>query len=145
MSLWTPGGEHPVGRGAAGAEPEARGTARPELGPEEAARAEQLAHELAAARQRLLEAPVSAVLVNHALGIYELAAIHLAAERPRLGEAQLAIDALHGLVEATTGRLGDQEKTLRDALHQLRLAFVSRRSHSTGPAGPDAAGRAEAG
>lgn len=117
MSLWTPDGERPVRPPAD--EP-------PELSPEEAERAEAMVHELAEARQRLLEAPVSTVLVNHALGIYELAAIHLTADRPKLAEAQVAIDALGGLVDATKGRLGEQEQTLRDGLHQLRLAFVQR-------------------
>ena len=117
MSLWTPDGERPVRPAAE----------EVDLSPEEAAQAEELVHELAEARQRLLEAPVSTVLVNHALGIYELAAIHLTADQPKLEEAQLAIDALGGLVEAAHGRLGDQEGTIRDALHQLRLAFVQRR------------------
>jgi hypothetical protein len=116
MSLWTPDGERPV----------RPSSAEPELSPEEAERAEALVHELAEARQRLLEAPVATVLVNHALGIYELAALHLTADQPNLAEAQLAIDALGGMVDATTGRLGDQEKTVRDALHQLRLAFIQR-------------------
>lgn len=127
MSLWTPDGERPVHPGSD--EP-------PELSAEEAERAEALVHELAEARQRLLEAPVSTVLVNHALGIYELAAIHLTADTPNLPEAQLAIDALGGLVDATEGRLGEQEQTLRDALHQLRLAFVQRgKDRGSGQAG----------
>jgi hypothetical protein len=124
MSLWTPGGGEPD-------RPEHPG--EPELGPEDEARAEALVHELAEARQRLLEAPVSTVVVNHALGIYELAAIHLTAPEPKLTEAQLAIDALSGLLESTVGRLGDQEQTLRDGLHQLRLAFVQRSSAAGGP------------
>lgn len=125
MSLWTPDGERPVPR---------RGEEPPELSPEEAERAEALVHELAEARQRLLEAPVSTVLVNHALGIYELAAIHLTADKPALDEARLAIDALGGLVGATEGRLGEQEQTLRDGLHQLRLAFVQRGREGDQPA-----------
>lgn len=125
MSLWTPDGERPM-----------RPTEeQADLTPEEAERAEALVHELAEARQRLLEAPVETVLVNHALGIYELAAIHLTADQPKLAEAQLAIDALGGLVDATEGRLGEQEQTLRDALHQVRMAFVQRRN-AAGAAGP---------
>jgi hypothetical protein len=126
MSLWTPDGERPV-------KPPSQ---EAELTPEEAERAEALVHELAEARERLLEAPVATVLVNHALGIYELAAIHLTADDPRFPEAQLAIDALGGLVDATAGRLGDQEHTIRDALHQLRLAFVQRRT-AAGQPGPE--------
>lgn len=126
MSLWTPDGERPVGGDR---------DAHPQLSPEEAERAEALVHELAEARQRLLEAPVSTVLVNHALGIYELAAIHLTADEPKFDEAQLAIDALGGLTEAAAGRLGDQEQTLREGLHQLRLAFVQRRREASKAAG----------
>jgi hypothetical protein len=133
MSLWTPDGERPVNRPSA--HPEAAAPDEPELSPEEAARAEELVHELAEARQRLLEAPVSTVLVNHALGIYELAALHLTADEPDLVEAQLAIDALGGLVDAASGRLGEQEQTVREALHQLRLAFVQRGRQDRPPSG----------
>ncbi len=93
-----------------------------------------MAHELAEARARLLETEVSTVLANHALGIYELAAIHLTADEPNLPEAQLAIDGLAALVDGLEGRLGDGEQTLKDALHQARLAFVQR---STEPAPTD--------
>ncbi len=85
-----------------------------------------MAHDMAEARQQLLEADVSTVIANHALGIYELAAIHLTQEEPRLDEARLAVDALAELVEGLEGRLGEGEGTLRDALHQARLAFVQR-------------------
>lgn len=135
MSLWTPDGERPVRPTAPEAAP-----AEPELSPEEAERAEALVHELAEARQRLLEAPVSTVVVNHALGIYELAALHLTADEPKLEEAQLAIDALGGLLDATTGRLGPQEPTVREALHQLRLAFVQRRREAAPGGGGTGAG-----
>ncbi len=87
-----------------------------------------MAHELAEARARLLETDVSTVLTNHALGIYELAAIHLTADEPNLTEAQLAIDGLAAIVEGLEGRLGEGEQTLREALHQARMAFVQRSS-----------------
>ena len=85
-----------------------------------------MARELAEARTRLLETEVATVLVNHALGIYELAAIHIAVDEPDLDEAKLAIDALACLIEGLEGRLGDGEPTLRDALHQARMAYVQR-------------------
>lgn len=136
MSLWTPDGERPVGRaGPAGGPPERDAGGGPELSPEDAERAEALVHELAEARERLLEAPVATVVVNHALGVYELAAIHLTADTPKLPEAQLAIDALGGLLDACRGRLGDQEPTLAEALHQLRLAFVQRRNEQSARGG----------
>ena len=85
-----------------------------------------MAKELADARDRLLEAEVATVLTNHALGIYELAAIHLTADEPDLAEAKLAVDGLGALVEGLAGRLGEGEPTLRDALHQARMAYVQR-------------------
>ena len=54
---------------------------------------------LAEARQRLAEAPADLVVSNHAMGLYELAAIHLTAAPPNLVEAALAIDALGCLVD----------------------------------------------
>jgi hypothetical protein len=129
MSLWTPDGER-----QASAEPDTTEPDTPGLTPEQEERARAMAQELAEARTRLLETEVSTVLVNHALGIYELAAIHLTAERADLAEAKLAIDGLAALVEGLEGRLGDGEPTLRDALHQARMAFVQR-SSTTPPAG----------
>jgi hypothetical protein len=102
-----------------------------QLTPEQEEQARAMAHELAEARARLLETDVSTVLMNHAFGIYELAAIHLTADEPKMSEAQLAIDALSALVENLTGRLGEQEATLTDALHQLRVAFVQRTAQVT--------------
>jgi hypothetical protein len=72
----------------------------------------------------LLEAPASVVVANHAMGIYELAAIHLTAPQPKLPEAVLAIDALAALVDGLAGRLGEAEPTLQGALAQLRAAYL---------------------
>ncbi len=94
------------------------------LTPEQEEQARAVAKELADARARLLETEVSTVLTNHGLGIYELAAIHLTADRPNLPEAKLAIDGLAALVEGLKGRLGEGEPTLRDALQQAQMAFV---------------------
>jgi hypothetical protein len=63
-------------------------------------------------------------VVNHVMGLYELAAIHLSAQPPRLFEAALAIDAVACLVEGLEGRLGDEEATLKLALDNIRIAFV---------------------
>ncbi|MEM7341752.1 MAG: hypothetical protein AAF467_24105 [Actinomycetota bacterium] len=135
MSLWTPGGEHEVPREnqAAGAAP--GGEPERELTEEEREQAAAMARELAEARARLLETEVSTVLANHAMGIYELAAIHLTADDPDLDEAKLAIDALGALMEGLVGRMGDGEPTLTEALHQIRLAYVQR---SQAGAPPDA-------
>ena len=75
-------------------------------------------------RARLAEVPAETVVVNHVMGLYELAAIHLGSEPPRLGEASLAIDAVACLVEGLGSRLGPDAPTLVDALSNIRLAFV---------------------
>ena len=69
---------------------------------------------------QLLGAPAAMVVVNHAMGLYELAALHLMQPEPKLAEASVAIDALGALVEGMTGRLGPDEDTVREALAQLR-------------------------
>jgi len=83
---------------------------------------------LAEARQRLAEAPADLVVSNHAMGLYELAAIHLTAAPPNLVEAALAIDALGCLVDGLGERLGQNHQVLRDALENIRMAFVQVKS-----------------
>ena len=145
-SLWTPEGEHRVkpagddtstsnpprppsptgsGAGAAGG-PGAEGAGPDELdlenlGPEEQA---ELASRLDELRRQLLGTPAEIVVANHAYGLFELAAIHLSQQPPRREEARLAVDAMAALVEGLAGRLGEAEPSLRDALAQIRLAFV---------------------
>jgi hypothetical protein len=135
MTLWTPGGEHHVpddeggggpGQGRPGG---AGGPGGPDFDPddlsdEDRARLEEMAGEMAEVRQQLLQVPASTVVANHAMGLYELAAIHLSSQPPGLAEARVAIDAMGGIVEGLEGRLGENERVLRDALAQLRLAFV---------------------
>lgn len=79
---------------------------------------------LAEARKRIAETPANVVVVNHVMGLYELAAIHLSAHPPRLDQATLAIDAVACLVDGIGPRLGEEHATLRDALANIRLAFV---------------------
>ena len=79
---------------------------------------------MAQLREQLTEAPVEVVISNHCFGLFELAALHLSLNPPRLREAQLAIDALGALVEGLAGRLGDEEQQLREGLTQLRMAYV---------------------
>lgn len=141
MSIWTPGGEHEVPRepqpepgtaapGGPGEAPDLSGIELPDgrsiedLSPEERAQLEQIAAEMAETRRQLAEAPASTVIANHAMGLYELAAIHLSQEPPNFPEAKLAIDATAALVEGLEGRLDDAEATLRDAVQQLQLAYV---------------------
>jgi hypothetical protein len=134
MSLWTPGGEHPVDRSGSGGAGESgadsAGAASPSppsaaaLSSEQQAEAQRVATEMAEVRDQLGQVPAAVVVANHAMGCYELAAIHLSSQPPKLAEAQLAIDAFGALLSAVEGRLGDDEPTLNDALAQIRMAFV---------------------
>jgi hypothetical protein len=117
MSLWTPGGEHEVPG------PDDHDDLD-DLDDEQRAHLEAMAQEMAEVRQQLLQVPASTVVANHAMGLYELAAIHLSNQPPNLEEGRVAIDGMAGIVEGLEGRLGENEPVLRDALAQLRLAFV---------------------
>jgi hypothetical protein len=75
-------------------------------------------------RQQLASVPAAVVVANHAMGLYELAAIHLSSQPPNFAEAQVAIDAMAAIVERLQGRLGENEPTLNDALNQLKMAYV---------------------
>jgi hypothetical protein len=77
-----------------------------------------------AARRRVAEAPAEVVITNHVMGLYELAAIHLSSDPPDLAAAALAIDAVGCLVEGLGDRLGTDAATMRDALANIRMAFV---------------------
>ena len=148
MSLWTPGGEHEVPRpkspassGPADAEDlesqvadatsELLAALSPEdraqlaaMSPEERARAEDMLVEMATVQMQMAETPAAVVVANHAMGLYELATIHLRQQPPNFGEAQIAIDGFAAVVEVLHGRLGADEATLTDALAQIQLAFV---------------------
>jgi len=128
-SLWTPDGEHPVEphpspAGTGDLPPEER-LSEEALTPEEREQAEAMAREMAAVQEQIASAPASVVVSNHLMGFYELAAIHLSQQPPNLPEASVAIDALGAVVEKLPGRLGEAESTLREALHQIRLAYVA--------------------
>jgi hypothetical protein len=70
------------------------------------------------------------------MGLYELAAIHLSADEPNLPAASLAIDAVACLVDGLGERLGPDVATLRDALANIRLAFVQIKSRPHAPSEP---------
>jgi len=95
------------------------------LSEEDQARLEDAAREMAAVRAQLAAAPPELVIANHAMGLYELAAIHLSTDPANLVAAQLAIDAFAALLDRCQGRLGEAEATLVDARSQIQLAFVS--------------------
>ncbi|MFP3900395.1 MAG: hypothetical protein ACLFXM_06045 [Acidimicrobiia bacterium] len=171
MSIWTPSGEHPVDRpgspagerrapgGESGAGPPPRASGRapedispedisPEdLSPEEREQLEAYARQVDEARTRLLEAPAGPVVGQQALQFYELAALHLSQPAPRLADARVAIDALAAVVDALGSRLGETHEPLKQALHQLRLAYVEKSGSATqgGDRPTDAPGAAGAG
>jgi hypothetical protein len=127
-SLWTPGGQSRDPRddpGPTAPPSEARVPRQPtaDAGPDEAeARAE-----LARLQAELRATPVGDIVANHAIGLWQLAVLHLGLEdrsSMNLAEAGLAIDAVGALVDGLGPRLGRHESALRDALTQLRLAFV---------------------
>jgi len=82
-------------------------------------------------RRQVAEAPAEVVVVNHVMGLYELAALHLSAPQPDLASAALAIDAVACLVDGLGDRLGDETPTMRDALNNIRLAFVQIKARAT--------------
>jgi hypothetical protein len=127
--LWTPGGEHrPSGDTGSddGRDPAAGDDDLDAVddGYDDATEAAMLA-ELEDARQRLASVPAAQVVANHAMGLFELGAIHLSQQPPNLSEATLAIDAMAAVVDGVGDRLGPNASVLRDALAQIRLAFVS--------------------
>ncbi len=143
-SLWTPGGEHPVGptraqpTGPSSTEPP-QSPAEPAPGPgrelseEEAETLADAAAEIAQVREQLAATPAELVVANHVMGLYELAAIHLNLQEPNLDSARLAIDALGAVLDRCKGRLGEPEATLVDARTQLQMAFVRVSEWATGP------------
>jgi hypothetical protein len=94
--------------------------------------------ELRRVRAELAETPVADLVANHAIGLWQLAVLHLTPEEGQpidLGEAGLAIDAMAALVDGLGDRLGESAEPLRDALAQLRMAFVqiTERGSDTAP------------
>ena len=104
--LWTPGDDEPISAGPPTDD-------------------QRLAEELAAMQAELAQTPASVVVANHAVGLFQLAAIHLNQRPPNLTEGQLAIDAMAALIDGVGGRLGEEEDALREGLAQLRMAFVT--------------------
>ena len=98
------------------------------LDAEDASALDEAHRALRDAQARLVDVPAEQVVTNHVLGLYELGAIHLSADPPDLRGAALAIDAVACLVEGLGERLGDDAPTMRDALANIRLAFVQVKS-----------------
>jgi hypothetical protein len=138
-TLWTPSGEYdPTERtdepGATERAPQAASGAEREPTPEEL-------EEMLRARAELASVPVTDIIANHAVGLWQLALLHLVPDPgpdgtptpPRLQDAALAIDALAALVDGLGARLAPNDEALREALAQLRLAYVQVSSNETAP------------
>ena len=128
-SLWTPGGEHPVEPSGSPqdppVDPSPEDPSLEDLSPEDREKVEAMAREMAAVQEQMASTPAAGVVANHLLGFHLLASIHLSQQPPNLSEAAVAIDALAAVVDTLPGRLGEDEATMRDALHQIRLAYVT--------------------
>ena len=122
-SLWTPGGEVPVGKDpeptSAGA-PGAPGGSAPAGEPTP----EEMQAQFEEATRQLVAMPAADVITQHAIGCYELAAIHLSQPEPNADAARLAIDALAAILDGVGDRLGEAGAELSRGLPQLRLACV---------------------
>lgn len=138
-TLWTPDGEHEVGRD----KPSPSSTPAdqsplsalpdedfdddgPELTEEQIAQMREL-------EEKLAQTPAAVVVANHAYGLFELAALHLGRRPPNFEQAKLAIDAMGALVEGLGDQLGEHARNLQEGLTQLRLAFVQVRNAAENP------------
>jgi len=154
MSLWTPSGEHPVDRETAAPREPSQAPAGPpgddgepsleDLTPEQRAQYEEMSRQMEAAQARMLQMPAGMVVGQQTMQFYELAALYLSQQPPRLEDARVAIDALAGVIEKVGVRLGEAEQPLGQALHQLRLAFVQVAGQPGAPAEDPAARSAPA-
>lgn len=137
-TIWTPSGERPVRREPEPAPPAASpppggGPSGGPLGFDQEPTEEELRAHLAEVQRQLLETPASVVIANHCIGLFQLAALHLEQNPPRLPEAKLAIDAMRGVIDAVGARMDEEEQPLRDALAQLQMAYVQRQSAAASP------------
>jgi uncharacterized protein with GYD domain len=101
-----------------------------DLDAEQLEQLEEAQRAMADVREQLSSVPAEVVITNHAMGLYELAAIHLSAETPDFVQAVLAIDALACLVDGLGSRLGPEAPMMADALNNIRLAFVQIKGQS---------------
>ena len=121
-TFWTPSGERPIPRD----EPTPASSPPPGYpgGADDEEMDEELQAELMAMQEQMLRTPATIVVANHCIGLVELAALHLGQNPPNLAEAQVAIDALSGMIDAVGARMGENGPPLRQALNQMRMAFI---------------------
>jgi hypothetical protein len=133
-SLWTPSGEHQPSDGSPpgpGGDPPFPPDPNDPPGPDPSPEEIEALREVHA---RLVATPVEDVIANHALGLWQVALVHLGvitppdeagtSPAPDLASAGLAIDAMAALVDGLGPRLGVHEQVLHDALTQAQMLFV---------------------
>jgi len=112
---------------------------------------EGVADPLEELREHLGSVSAGDVIAQAALSLLTLAYVRLGLppEQHRefrdLDAARLLIDALAGMLDAASGRLGAPEHELREGLAQVRMAYVSVAEHAAGghqPAGAEEPGTA---
>jgi hypothetical protein len=74
--------------------------------------------------QEIAQRPSVEWVVNTALTLVNVAGTKL--ELGQASDAQLAIDALAGMLQSAQGRLGSAEQPLRQALAELQLGFAQK-------------------
>jgi len=112
----------PPPREAAAPPPPARGDA-PARGEQDVWTPEQEA-EMQRLAQEIAQRPSVEWVVNTALTLVNVAGTKL--EIGQASDAQLAIDALSGLLQSAGDRLGSAEQPLRQALAELQLVFAQK-------------------
>lgn len=120
-TFWTPSGERPIPRDEPAPAPS--GPAGAGQAGDDEMDAEMEA-ELRAMQEQMIRTPAAIVVANHCIGLVELAALHLGQQPPNLADAQVAIDALAGILDGVGARMGENGAPLRQALNQMRMAFV---------------------
>jgi hypothetical protein len=125
-TLWTPGGERPVDPAPDDGKPVVDGDdlSLDDLSPEEREKAEEIVREMAAVQEEVANTAPEVYVNNHLMGLFNLAVIHLSHQPPNLEAAALAIDALGAVVDRLSGRLGDDEGTIKEYLKEVRMAYV---------------------
>ena len=131
-TFWTPSGERPIPKEEAGSPAPPTGE---HYGPDDEPMDEELRAEILAMQQQMLRTPAAIVVANHCIGLVELAALHLGQSPPNLADAQVAIDALAGMIDAVGPRLGENGPPLRQALNQMRMPFIEARNATAGGGG----------
>ncbi len=133
-TIWTPSGERPIPKESPAPPPQAPAAGGADPGdPADQEAMEEMAAQMEAMQEQLLRTPAVVVVANHCIALYELAVLHLSQDPPNTDDARVAIDALAGVVEGLGSRLAENERPLKDALAQLRLAYVEAKEHGGRP------------